>query len=354
MWEIAKAKHIAKEIGFQYFLPTTGMHSIQQAYKKQTKNSTGIYLQFRDDETLYIGQSVDIPRRYQSHIGRGVGIEAIAYITCQKDRLDMLESRFIIRAQKLGYDLANLAKENQTFDLRFASDFSRIVSFDEQKAFIERLHLPKQNPRDLTRFLQSADASHRVAYMQFQKLGKAPLIEEVAAHIVQTFIPQAMELAGHFWTVSLDSKKNDGAQRSALRLQMGRFTLVDIRYYKKCPSVPLISLGLATELLAMLPLDQLLREYPWVDLTFNYERAQRAESMDQNAVHIDLKQLSTLTAPVEMIKPILADPRLGKVFARTVLAAFRYAKPITTTHNNPIMSHVLTHRLFSRLWERVS
>lgn len=184
--------------------------------------------------------------------------------------------------------------------------------------------------------------------MQFQKLKKARVMEEIAAHIVQTYIPQAEELAGHFWTVSLDSKKNDGPERSALRLQMGRFTLVDIRYYKKCPTIPLISLGMATELLAMLPLTQLLREYPWVDLTMDYESPQDQTKMTHEASHIDLKHLSTLTTPVEMIKPILSDARFGKVFARTVLAALRYAKPITTSHNNTIMCHVLTHRMFSR------
>lgn len=56
---------------------------------------TGIYFLIKDDEVVYIGQSVDVLHRIARHKRDGRDFTAFAYMLCERDELDRLEATYI-------------------------------------------------------------------------------------------------------------------------------------------------------------------------------------------------------------------------------------------------------------------
>lgn len=81
---------------------------IQRA--KSYGDACGVYFLISSDEIIYIGQSVNIASRISGH--RDKDFDSVAFVTCKKQELDILESLYIIayRPKLNGYAGGNGSK----------------------------------------------------------------------------------------------------------------------------------------------------------------------------------------------------------------------------------------------------
>lgn len=59
------------------------------------RSGTGIYFLIKDKEVIYVGQSLDVFHRMARHRRDSREFDSFAYIECEKERLDELESQYI-------------------------------------------------------------------------------------------------------------------------------------------------------------------------------------------------------------------------------------------------------------------
>ena len=112
--------HSAYLLGFERIADVRGIKSIRNLLAKSANDSDkpmsfcGIYLQIRPHGRLYIGQTTNLPARFERHIAQGVIIEELAFKPMDADDLDREEKRLIALAQKHGLTLDNLALRERT------------------------------------------------------------------------------------------------------------------------------------------------------------------------------------------------------------------------------------------------
>lgn len=72
-------------------------HSMQDVIDAAipAKTFPGIYFLVMDGEIVYVGQSIDIPSRISRHRREGKEFDSFAYLLCEKEQLDELESLYI-------------------------------------------------------------------------------------------------------------------------------------------------------------------------------------------------------------------------------------------------------------------
>lgn len=117
---------IARHLGFQYLADVRHRPSMRKAFPKEaftgmsekgtpiTPRLTGIYLQFRTDGRLYIGQTVDLIRREQQHLDAGVRVDFLAFLPTPQSQLTLVERRLIHKAHDLKVPLGNVLERGFT------------------------------------------------------------------------------------------------------------------------------------------------------------------------------------------------------------------------------------------------
>ena len=68
----------------------------------------GIYFLIKDEEVVYVGQSIEIFRRIGKHRNEGKDFDSFAFIECEKSELDKLEAKYITAlAPELNWTFGN-------------------------------------------------------------------------------------------------------------------------------------------------------------------------------------------------------------------------------------------------------
>jgi hypothetical protein len=87
-------------------IETTGRLSISDVFPK-SKKRCGIYCFKKSNETYYIGQAVDVVRRFSQHRKNHENIACVWFQPVSKKNLDVVEKDLIFRAEKSGLPIIN-------------------------------------------------------------------------------------------------------------------------------------------------------------------------------------------------------------------------------------------------------
>jgi hypothetical protein len=72
-------------------------HSLKEVLEAAVpaKTFVGVYFLVKDDEVVYVGQSIDLLHRIARHRREGRDFDAYAYLLCEREELDRLEEAYI-------------------------------------------------------------------------------------------------------------------------------------------------------------------------------------------------------------------------------------------------------------------
>lgn len=180
---------------------TKDLWSIANFFKK-SESRCGIYMFSLPYDLFYIGQSIDVVKRFAQHKRSHPVIYAFSFLPTPPCNLDKIEQQLILEAQRKEISLAN---KEYVQDIIGKTDFDLLVSKDEQDAWLHRKNKTTEN-------IRINDLAHRKRYIpEFNQFLKHPKNKEVI-HLLKKYIleciPYPKRTEFSFWSVSCCPKTN--------------------------------------------------------------------------------------------------------------------------------------------------
>lgn len=127
---------IINKLGFKFdeMLDVKGRLSITDLFPK-SKARCGIYLLNFSDNTFYIGQAIDVVKRFSQHRKNHDNIIRFWFQGIKKQKLNETEIRLIYEAE-----ISGLLLTNKTFvsNIIGETDLDQIISIEEQNEWVEK------------------------------------------------------------------------------------------------------------------------------------------------------------------------------------------------------------------------
>jgi hypothetical protein len=190
----------AAALGFPPLEPVSSLFSIAQLFGA-TKRRCGIYLLVFETGVVYIGQAVDVVRRFAQHRRNHDDIIGFSFKPARQTELDDLEVALIFRAESLGLILSNAVHVTNIIG---DTDFDLVVPVDEQDHWLNaRPILPT---RDLTSPKIILPEPQQIRYSkQFSRFNAHPLSSRALA-LLKVYLSQSVPMPRRteysFWSVS--------------------------------------------------------------------------------------------------------------------------------------------------------
>lgn len=186
--------------GFSKHLEVKGYPSIAHMFPNKRKRC-GIYVLHFTNGECYVGQSVDVVKRYSQHRKRHTDIERLSFMLIPRDALTPKEIAVIRTLSDIGLPLRNI----NIVDFSYAhTDFETVMPLDEQLRW-----------RDNPSYIDAAgdrpeDLRQRSLYAEnFKLLSLRPMADEiihVAAQYVHWCIPAYQRSELSFWSCTARPK----------------------------------------------------------------------------------------------------------------------------------------------------
>lgn len=185
-----------EELGFGAPHLVRGRSSVADLFKLDER--CGIYvLLFDASDTFYVGQAVDVARRYIDHRHNKDEIVGLSFKKAPKKQLNDVEREAIRTLERAGFKLQN--KDLVSMPLG-KSDFDQVVEEDEQTRWIDDVSFNDLSG-DLPDLVDLAEKSRKA----FARLEAHPLVEQATA-LLQMYIARALPMPVRttptFWGVT--------------------------------------------------------------------------------------------------------------------------------------------------------
>jgi hypothetical protein len=169
------------QLGFTESHDVQGRLSIADLFLK-SKKRYGIYLLEFDDGLYYIGQAVDVVRRFTQHRKNYTNIARLSFQATHRPNLDAQEQLLIHQAESLGVPLIN---KIYTSYVAGETDLDLLISPDEQEAWLAD---PALFADDTMRIHAYLDETSRIKYKYtFQKFQADPRFQPIV-ELLQQYI----------------------------------------------------------------------------------------------------------------------------------------------------------------------
>lgn len=176
-----------------------GRISISDLFPK-SKPRCGIYLLNFSDDTFYIGQAVDVVRRFAQHRKNYNNILKLWFQTVPKSSLNEIEQHLIKEAE-----LSGLLLTNKTFvsNVIGETDLDLVITPQEQTEWLEE---NKSISNDGFRLYDKIDLKYKMKYRQnFENLQKQSNYEELKQLLsiyISKCLPATKKTEMSFWSLS--------------------------------------------------------------------------------------------------------------------------------------------------------
>lgn len=188
-------------LGFTQTLGVRGLGSIDALLPK--KERSGIYILHFANGSYYVGQSVDITKRYQQHLRTYGRIEQLSYrpVPRKQIALDEAEIETIYILEEKGYALLNIIHASVSNQ---SSDFDLLMHPDDQKRWAAT-HAPQEHaashqPRIVITEEQRLKQGHK--FKAFQRRHDVQEITSLLHHYVTHCVPEPRLTEYSYWSVS--------------------------------------------------------------------------------------------------------------------------------------------------------
>lgn len=190
----------ASELGFPAAADVTSLQSVAHLFGA-TKRRCGIYFLAFQGGLFYVGQAVDVVRRFSQHRKNHDDIIGFSFIAVPKPELDVTERALIFKAESLGLKLTNAVHVTRIVG---DTDLDLVVPMTDQNHWLaatDRVALTIDSGPKIV-----LPESQQVRYAkQFSKFGRQPLSARSLALLkqyLQTCVPAPRLTEYSFWAVS--------------------------------------------------------------------------------------------------------------------------------------------------------
>jgi hypothetical protein len=228
---LLKAGSAVRELGFPELTIVSTLRTIAHLFGT-TKERCGIYLLEFPEDKFYIGQAVDVVRRFAQHRHNYDDIVGFSFIPVPGARLDEIERDKIHRAELLGLALLNMIHATNVVG---ETDLDLVVSPKEQEAWLAgrgnmlssdagRIFLPET---------QKQRFAHK--YWQFSTHHHADQCLAMLRQYVNNCIPSPRRTEYSFWAVSCMPATNRSTWPRLACVNAGIMELFVVGYHIEDP-----------------------------------------------------------------------------------------------------------------------
>lgn len=192
--------------GFSRCDEVYGRHSIADLFAPGER--CGIYILHFSDGWFYVGQAVDVTRRFVQHRKTHTDIERMSFRPVALDWLDEKERDAVRRMEEAGCQLRNIALVTMPFG---ETDFDALMPPEVQERWLAGMNYSE--PIAPRRVDTSQRMKYRAKYEQFCALPASPDAIAVLRVYVQTCVPAFVSGEQAFWGCScLPGGRTSGEQ----------------------------------------------------------------------------------------------------------------------------------------------
>jgi hypothetical protein len=203
---ISKFAGYISELSFPKPEPVVSLRSIAHLFGStksrfgSTKSRCGIYLLVFPQERAYVGQAIEVVRRFAQHRLNHDDIIGFSFIPVQRLRLDETEKILIRRAERLGLTLLNTVHASSIVG---ETDLDLVISSENQKAWLEAPELFNQREHIVSLVLpESQTQRFSGQFRKFQQHPLAPRVLQLLSQYVCCCNPSPKRTEYSFWAVS--------------------------------------------------------------------------------------------------------------------------------------------------------
>jgi predicted GIY-YIG superfamily endonuclease len=226
---------IVDKIGFQYdkAINVKGRLSISDLFPK-SKKRCGIYLLNFSDDTFYIGQAIDVVKRFSQHRKSYENVRNIVrfwFIEVKKEELNIVEEKLIKSAAREG-----LLITNKTFvsNIIGDTDLDSIIDTIEQNQWLEDGKNISNEGFDL---YSTIDIQYKIKYQHnFEKLKNNEnyaQIQRILKQYIEKCIPAYKKTEHSFWSLSCMPSTNGGTYPRYFCMNINAMEVFVLGYDKK-------------------------------------------------------------------------------------------------------------------------
>lgn len=256
----------AMELGFPAMEPVASLSSIAHLFGS-AKKRCGIYLFAFESGLCYIGQAVDVVRRFSQHRRNHDDIVGFSFIPLAKSELDAKEKTLIYQAEALGLKITNAVHVSSIVG---DTDLDLVFSTQEQEAWLKDLSCFAKPSRHDTKI--TLPEAQQVRFSKhFARLQKHPLAGTVLPllkHYIWECLPAPKLTEYSVWSVSCMPSTNQGTWPRLLSVNAGVMELFVAGWLKQEPDVLWAFMTVAEDFLLQHwdSVDALVDAYPFVEM----------------------------------------------------------------------------------------
>ncbi len=194
---------VINTLGFHDHIDIQDDRSVAQYFRSIDK--CGIYVLHFANGEVYVGQAIDVRRRFAQHSKNYADIVQVSFKCISPDKLNREEKYIIQNLEKENFHLRNIVHTSVSYA---PSPFDEIMlSEDQSKWLVDSVYSNKLQNRvdDL-----GIRKKYHARYKQFLKLPKAPEVIEILKHYVKTCIPEYKSGEMYYWCCTCLLEKRPG------------------------------------------------------------------------------------------------------------------------------------------------
>lgn len=210
---------LASSMGFPNMDVVSSLQSISHLFGT-TKKRCGIYLLAFQSKLFYIGQSMDVVRRFSQHRRIHADIVGFSFLPVTKLNLDNIEKSLIYKAESLGIKITNAVHVTNVVG---DTDFDLIVPISEQNAWLSTAFCTPINEANHSKIIlpQAQQLRFSKHYSRFER---HPLFQR-ALNLTKQYLATCVLAPRHteysFWSVSCMPSTNHSTWPRLLCLNAG-------------------------------------------------------------------------------------------------------------------------------------
>ncbi|MFC4160403.1 GIY-YIG nuclease family protein [Chitinimonas lacunae] len=258
----------AASLGFPAFAPVASLFSITHLFDSGRKRC-GVYLLHFQAGSFYIGQSVDVVRRFSEHRRIYDDIVGFSFLPVEKIYLEDKEKDIIFRAEIQGIKIINAVHVSI---LSGTADLDSIIPRAEQDEWLkDPISFVKQRPQgEKITLPDSLQIRFAKSFQKFRKHQLAPKILPLAKRYIEYCLPFPRKTEHSFWAVSCMPSTNRNTFPRLLSVNVGVMEIFVAGWMKHNPTRLWAFLTIAGDVLedSGISIYQLKKTYPFLNKSY--------------------------------------------------------------------------------------
>ena len=284
---------IPAELGFPPLSTVSTLRSIAQLFGA-TKSRCGIYLLAFPSRTFYIGQAVDVVRRFAQHRQTYEQIIGFSFLPTPKAALDATERDLIHKSELLNLVILNTIHASVVVG---ETDLDLVLSQADQQTWLESPTRFNSNDNVIPIALSESQLERfRNQFQVFQKHSLFAPASDILKTYIQTCVPAPSRTEYSFWVVSCMPSTNRNSWPRLLCVSAGIMELLVVGVHKSSASKMWGFVTVASDVLLLAFESDLaiVKAFPSIEVTRNNYR-----DAGQHQITLQANDEQTLKAILE-------------------------------------------------------